>query len=653
MKNKSVVLNFAALILVAFVVIACGGGGGDGGGAEADITPPSVTLTDPASDTSGIQISSSIQVTFDEALKPSTANTGTVLMQTGGTSINYSISCVGNQIVLTPDQTLEYETIYTVTLTTGIEDLSGNPMTSDYVFSFTTMSAPLPSMVFIVIPADQEQDVLTDSTIEVVFTEEMNPSTISQSTFYVTENGNSVGGLLSYGSNRLTFTPTNYFAFGATVSATMTTGIQNLTGTGLSNDYTWDFKTRILHGSPVLIESNVTDTLPPEVAVDPDGNVMVIWGQWYGSDTCGSKYDLWANYYNIITGWDTPQRIENIAGTTGWYDIGNDDNGNFIVAWYNMDSCGSRVSRIWASRYVKGVGWGTAEAIDPSPVDDSEPNIAVNSSGNAVVVWHQNDSKLWANIYSVGSGWASADTIAPIAFGNPQAVIDSSDNVTVTWSTYVPGCTPYPGCIRDVWAVRYLPSSGWGTPEVIDSSSEDAGGSRMGVDGNGKVIAAWGQGGDVWYNRFEQGIGWGTAEIIGLANNIGDVAVDQAGNAIAGWYKSYGTSEFTRYEPGSGWGTVQTLYSGYGNAGPRIVLDANGNGYVTWYQTDADFYNIWAKKFTVSSGWSDKMLIGIADLLPTTSYPYPRVGLDSSGDALVVWRGGDGVTSNIWANHIP
>jgi len=651
MKNKSVVLNFAALILVAFVVIACGGGGGDGGGAETDITPPSVTLTDPASDTSGIQISSSIQVTFDEALKPSTATTGTVLMQTGGTSINYSISCAGNQIVLTPDQTLEYETIYTVTLTTGIEDLSGNPMTSDYVFSFTTMFAPLPSMVFIVIPADQEQDVLIDTTIEVVFTEEMNPSSISQSTFYVTEDGNSVGGLLSYATKRLTFTPTNYFAFGATVSATMTTGIQNLTGTGLSNDYTWDFKTRILHGSPVLIESNVTDTLPPEVAVDPDGNAMVIWGQWYGSNACGPRYDLWAKYYDTLTGWGTSEQIENIAGTASWYDIGNDDNGNFIVAWDNWDSCGSWEDKIWANRYVKGVGWGTPEAIDPSTVNDNKPSIAVNSAGNAVVVWHQNDSKLWANIYTVGVGWALADTIAPTAF-DPQAVIDSNDNVTVTWSTYVPGCTPYPGCIRDVWAVRYLPGSGWGTPEIIESSTEDALGTDIGVDANGNVIAVWGQGGSAWSNRFEPGIGWGNEEVIGL-NNYGNIAVDPAGNAIAVWFKGYGTAEFTRYEPGSGWGTVQTLYTDYGNAGPGIALDPNGNGYAVWYQTETNFYNVWAKRFTVGSGWSGKMLIGTTDLLPNPSSPNPRIGLDSSGGALAVWHGGDGVTRNIWVNHIP
>ncbi len=47
------------------------------------------------------------------------------------------------------------------------------------------------------------------------------------------------------------------------------------------------------------------------------------------------------------------------------------------------------------------------------------------------------------------------------------------------------------------------------------------------------------------------------------------------------------------------------------------------------------------------------MLIGATDLLPNPSSPDPRIGLDSSGGALAVWHGGDGVTRNIWANHIP
>jgi hypothetical protein len=124
------------VLLSLGLFISCGGGGG--GDGEADTTAPSVTSTNPASDATGIQISSSIQVIFDEEIKPSTATTGTCLVQGGGNIINCTISLINNQITITPNQALTYETPYTVTLTTGIEDLSSNPMASDYIFEFTT-----------------------------------------------------------------------------------------------------------------------------------------------------------------------------------------------------------------------------------------------------------------------------------------------------------------------------------------------------------------------------------------------------------------------------------------------------------------------------------------------------------------------------------
>jgi hypothetical protein len=105
---------------------------------------------------------------------------------------------------------------------------------------------------------------------------------------------------------------------------------------------------------------------------------MVVWGQFSWSDACGSRYDIWANYYDNVNGWGTPVKIENIAGAAGWYDIGNDDNGNFIAAWDNWDFCASWEHKIWASRYVKGVGWGTPESIDPSTVNDGPLSLAVD-----------------------------------------------------------------------------------------------------------------------------------------------------------------------------------------------------------------------------------------------------------------------------------
>jgi len=65
--------------------------------------------------------------------------------------------------------------------------------------------------------------------------------------------------------------------------------------------------------------------------------------------------------------------------------------------WEQSD--GTR-NNIWANRF-NGTSWGTAELIETEDLGHAfKPKIAIDSSGNAIAVWQQNDgtrNNIWAN----------------------------------------------------------------------------------------------------------------------------------------------------------------------------------------------------------------------------------------------------------------
>jgi hypothetical protein len=68
--------------------------------------------------------------------------------------------------------------------------------------------------------------------------------------------------------------------------------------------------------------------------------------------------------------------------------------------WRQYD--GTRYS-IWSNRYVAGTGWSAAELIETDSAGSAgNPQVAVDSAGNAVAVWEQHDgtrNNIWSNRY--------------------------------------------------------------------------------------------------------------------------------------------------------------------------------------------------------------------------------------------------------------
>jgi hypothetical protein len=117
--------------------------------------PPTVTSVNPPSGASGICPNTVVVATFSEAMNPSTINTTTFTLTgilTAGTppvavagAVTYDVA--SHVATFTPTDTLALNIVYTATITTGAQDLNGNPLAADYMWSFTTSAVPCQATV--------------------------------------------------------------------------------------------------------------------------------------------------------------------------------------------------------------------------------------------------------------------------------------------------------------------------------------------------------------------------------------------------------------------------------------------------------------------------------------------------------------------------
>ena len=106
----------------------------------ADFTPPTVSLILPASGAINVATAAVVSIFFSEAMDDATLNGTNISMASGGTNITGVIGVSGDSMMatFTPATTLDYRNLYTVTVTTGVKDTAGNPLSTNFVSTFTT-----------------------------------------------------------------------------------------------------------------------------------------------------------------------------------------------------------------------------------------------------------------------------------------------------------------------------------------------------------------------------------------------------------------------------------------------------------------------------------------------------------------------------------
>jgi outer membrane beta-barrel protein len=111
-------------------------------GIAADTTPPTVTFTSPVNGDMTAPVNQKAHVAFSENMDPQSITETTFTLKQGTSLVAGKVTASASTATFTPERNFEKGKSYTGTVTTGARDLSGNSMTSDYVWNFTAFSAP-------------------------------------------------------------------------------------------------------------------------------------------------------------------------------------------------------------------------------------------------------------------------------------------------------------------------------------------------------------------------------------------------------------------------------------------------------------------------------------------------------------------------------
>ena len=225
---------------------------------NTDVTPPTVTSVFPANGATGVSPSTVVTATISEAVDEFTAGFGGLTLHQGTNEVlgkgGYDRATF--VVTLTPAAPLAASTTYTVTATTRVIDLAGNPLQSPVMWSFTTASAAdtTPPTVIAKAPLTGATGVSPSTTVTATFSEPMSAATVTNATFVLLNPAHSpISATVSYdaAARIATLTPSATLAGSTTYTATLFGAdrgacppcVRDLAGNPLTSDVAWSFTT--------------------------------------------------------------------------------------------------------------------------------------------------------------------------------------------------------------------------------------------------------------------------------------------------------------------------------------------------------------------------------------------------------------------------
>lgn len=381
-----------------------------------------------------------------------------------------------------------------------------------------------------------------------------------------------------------------------------------------------------------LLEYDNADASSPSIAFDANSNGIAVWAQ--ASDIMMSRYVA------STATWSSPIPLDNNTNEAHGPRLAIDRaTGDAVVSWSQSNGV---AESMYAASFNAGMNaWTTPTLLETSDlaVSDLAQASAVAKAGNyAAAAWLQTDGTVH-NLYlsRLVSGTWTAPTLIDTAADDaeqPGVAVDPNGNATVIWRQFLPSDGE-----NHIYVRRWdNVAQAYSAVASIDGDGDRQ--PRIAFDAQGNGFALWG--GGAYVRRFSATTGqWGAQvqlHVEEISNGNGEIAVDAAGNALAAWMESDGTTmnTYARYYDVTtqSWGPVVPLENSAnpGTFDKNLTVSlVDGSGVVAWVQEEGQA-NIYAAR--LSNGvWGSATLLdslneGLNDLASA---------IDADNNATVVW----------------
>jgi len=182
------------------------------------------------------------------------------------------------------------------------------------------------------------------------------------------------------------------------------------------------------------LSETTTVAVEPDVAISTSGNATAVW-TFFDS----GSFRVQASSYS--TGSWTPATLTPILSDPGQNAyaprVAMDDDGNALAVWYRYNNNGNAIIQT-SYKAVGSPSWSIAQDISDAGQDAFFPQVAMNSDGNALIVWHRFDGTIWRiqarHRDNIGS-WSSIYNVSSEDYDAfiPIVAMDSQGNGTATW----------------------------------------------------------------------------------------------------------------------------------------------------------------------------------------------------------------------------
>lgn len=411
--------------------------------------------------------------------------------------------------------------------------------------------------------------------------------------------------------------------------------------TGTASDYTFTF----LPTSQFTYEQLVTVTVE---ASDVAGNA--------GTTSYLFHTQLRSFGQNVKVNSDTGAAIQDNPA------VATDSDGNIWVVWDQKATAASDTDVYIARLPADGNAFEPAALIFDSDLYQSNPAVAVDSTGRLYVVWEQwsasdpNRHILETNS-SDGVHWETPGILNSIHGGtlevcrNPSIAIDSGDVPYVAWEQTTNGVD------SNIW-VRSLSMN---IPEMplwqVTTDTADQTQPAVGVNAEDGVYVVWTdarnaatKGTDIYYASYAVGP-WTNNKVVGSAANESSPAVATAEEDHVAWVSG---GKLKYFFTGVAWDLVDTDETGALPAYPTLaaVPTDRGDKVCAAWADSRDVVNangdtdIYFTESTSSVRWAGANIL-VNDDTGAHRQTKPAMGIDADGNPYLVWvdnrRGNDDI----------
>jgi hypothetical protein len=416
--------------------------------------PPSVTAITPVANSTTACPNSVVTATFSQPMNTGSINATTFTLSPGVTG-TVSHDASNTIFTLTPSSSLAAGKTYTATISTGAEDIYGNFLPANYVFSFTTAANgchPAPTIIAVT-PAAGSTTACPNAAVTATFSEPMNIATINSSSFTLAPG---VVGTISHDATNtiFTLTPSSSLSAATNYTATISTAAQDTFGNSLASNDVWNFTTAANSCQPpptvtsVVAAAGATGVCPNKVitatfsqpmqATSINAQTFLVTGPGTAGITGTVSYDAANNTAIFAPSASLPLNTTFTATiTTGAKDTyGNNLASNFVWTFATgANTClpAAPPVSVTPPSGVTGICPNTvitvtyAQAMNPTTITTSDFTV-VSSSGTNVAgsVTHDVANKVYTFTPTAALSLSTAYTVkittaAQDAFGNSMA----------------------------------------------------------------------------------------------------------------------------------------------------------------------------------------------------------------------------------------